>query len=155
MTGSLHSVAAQAWNDGLENTYQLTSNGQVTVIKGTPLLLQRINEIYALDYLNNLSQTQEFTSAMAKSLGQKVNSVVGIVKDPVGTVQNLPKGASRFFGGIGDALKGGRSETEGEHATRQACRCQQGEGISWQCNSESALTRTTRLCRTSSPAPRG
>ena len=113
MAGNLHSVGEQASNDGLQNSYQLTSGGQTITVTGTPLLIQRINEIYALDYLRGLSKTQEFTDALTKSLGDKVNSVVGMVQDPVGTMKSLPKGASRFFGGIGEALKGGKSKTEG------------------------------------------
>jgi hypothetical protein len=113
MTGSLHSVDEHAYNDGLQNIYQLTSEGRTLEITTTPLLIQRINEIYALDYLRGLSKTEEFGKALANSAKAKGRSIVGIVKDPVGTVKNLPKGASRFFGGIGEAMKGGKSETEG------------------------------------------
>jgi len=120
MTGSLHTVGAQAVNNGLQNTYQLTSGGQSLAITGTPLLLQRINEIYALDYLRSLSKTEEFGKALAKSAGAKVQSVVDAAKDPVGTVKNLPKGASRFFGGIGEALKGGKSKSEGSTVDKLA-----------------------------------
>ncbi len=113
MTGPLHSVNDHAYNDGLQNVYQLTSDGRTLEITTTPLLIQRINEIYALDYLRGLSKTEEFGKALANSAKAKGKSIVGIVKDPVGTVKNLPKGASRFFGGIGEAMKGGKSETEG------------------------------------------
>ena len=113
MTGSLHSVDDHADNDGLQNVYQLTSEGRTLEITTTPLLIQRINEIYALDYLRGLSKTEEFGKALANSAKAKGKSIVGIVKDPVGTVKKLPRGASRFFGGIGEAMKGGKSETEG------------------------------------------
>ena len=113
MTGPLHSVNDHAYNDGLQNVYQLTSDGRTLEVTTTPLLIQRINEIYALDYLRGLSKTEEFGKALANSAKAKGQSIVGIVKDPVGTVKNLPKGASRFFGGIGEAMKGGKSETEG------------------------------------------
>ena len=113
MTGSLHSVDEHAFNNGLQNVYRLTSEGGTSEITTTPLLIQRINEIYALDYLRGLSKTEEFGRALANSAKAKGQSIVGIVKDPVGTVKNLPKGASRFFGGIGEAMKGGKSEAEG------------------------------------------
>src|SRR5277367_5060506 len=107
MTGGLYSVGDKAWNNGLQNTYILTNGGQTQAITGTLLLLQRINEIYALDYLNGLSKTQEFTDALAKSLRAKEDSVVDIVNNPIGTLRGLPGGASRFFGGFEEALKGG------------------------------------------------
>ena len=47
---------------------------------------------------------------------QKVDSVVGLVKDPVGTIKRVPQGASRFFGRIGEGMKGGGSEGEGKAA---------------------------------------
>ena len=113
MSGSLHSVGEQAWNNGLQNTYQLTSGGTTTSILGTPLLIQRIREIYAIEYLRGVSKTDEFTTALAKAAGEKVNSVINIARNPIGTVQNLPKGASRFFGNIGEGLKGAREGNAG------------------------------------------
>ena len=105
MSGSLHSVGGQAFNNGLQNSYQLTDSGTTRDILGTPLLLQRIKEIYAIDSLRRLSKTDEFTKALARAAGDKVNSVINIAKDPIGTVKNLPKGASRFFGSVGEGLK--------------------------------------------------
>jgi hypothetical protein len=35
------------------------------------------------------------------------------VKDPIGTIKRVPRGASRFFGRIGEGLKGGGSKSEG------------------------------------------
>jgi len=120
MNGTLHSVGAEASNNGFQNLYQLNSGGRSLEVMGTPLLNMRIREIYALDYLRGLSKTDEFTQALGKALGVKADSVVAAVKDPVGTVKSLPKGASRFFGGIGEALKGGKGETESSMVDRLA-----------------------------------
>ena len=106
ISGSLHSVGTQAYNNGLQNTYQLQSASTTTSILGTPLLLRRIKEIYAIDYLRNQSRTDEFTKALAKAGRDKVNSVINVARDPIGSVMNLPKGASRFFGNVGEGLKG-------------------------------------------------
>lgn len=112
MTGSLHYVAKRAYNNGTRNIYQLTAEGRTLKITGTPLLVQRINELYALHKLRKLSKADEFGNALANSAGDKIKSVVGIIKDPIGTVNNLPKGASRVLGGIGEGLKGHKSKTE-------------------------------------------
>lgn len=105
----LRSVAPQAENDGLVNTYFLSSGVEVTT--GTALRI-RIREIYAIDKLRGMSKTEEFGKALSKAAKGKVESVAGIVKDPIGTVKRVPQGASRFFGRIGEGLKGGGSKTE-------------------------------------------
>lgn len=113
MSGSLHSVAASAENDGLNNTYFLTSGDQSWGVTTGLALRTRIRELYAIDKLRQMSQTDEFTKAMENSAKQKVQGVVGIIRNPFGTLQNIPMGASRFFGRIGEGLKGGRTEGEG------------------------------------------
>jgi hypothetical protein len=60
-----------------------------------------------------MSKTDEFAQAMANAGKQKIEGVVGILTNPLGTVQTIPRGASRFFGRIGEGLKGGRTEGEG------------------------------------------
>jgi hypothetical protein len=113
LKGRLHTVDQQAENDGLLNTYFLYSgNNAFEVTTGTALRI-RIRELYAIDKLRGMSKTEEFTKAMAKAAKQKVESVAGIVKDPIGTIKRVPLGASRFFGRIGEGLKGGTSEGEG------------------------------------------
>jgi hypothetical protein len=106
----LHSVAPQAENDGLVNTYFLSSGVEVTT--GIALRI-RIRELYAIDKLRGMSKTEEFGKALSKAAKGKVESVAGIVRDPIGTVKRVPQGASRFFGRIGEGLKGGGSKTEG------------------------------------------
>jgi len=113
LKGHLHAVRPLADNDGLRNTYFLDAPGGVVEVTGTPALAGRIREIYALDHLRGLSKTEEFGKALAKTAEAKIESAVGVVRNPIGTIKNVPRGASRFFGRIGEGLKGGRSEEEG------------------------------------------
>jgi hypothetical protein len=114
LKGQLHSVGPQAENDGLVNTYFLYSgNNAFEVTTGLALRI-RIRELYAIDKLRGMSKTDEFTKALKAAGKQKVDSVVGLVKDPIGTLKRVPKGASRFFGRIGESMKGGGSEGEGK-----------------------------------------
>jgi hypothetical protein len=76
-------------------------------------LRTRIRELYAIDKLHGMSKTDEFGKAMAAAGKQKLENVKGIAKDPVGTIKRVPQGASRFFGRIGESLKGGGSKSEG------------------------------------------
>jgi hypothetical protein len=113
MKGRLHSVAEQAENDGLLNTYFLYSGGQAFEVTTFVALHARIRELYAIDKLRATSKTEEFAKAMAAAGKQKVENVKGIVRDPVGTIKRVPQGASRFFGRIGDSIKNIGSEGEG------------------------------------------
>lgn len=113
MTGSLHIVRPMAVNNGLDNTYFIETNGTIIEVTGTPELLERVREIYALNYLNGVSKTDEFKTAFAQAAKQKLESVGNAISDPVGTAKQLPKGASRFFGRIGESLKGEKGKGEG------------------------------------------
>lgn len=111
MNGPLHRVGESAYNDGLRNTYFIfTSNRGDIEVSGSPAAAQRIREIYAIERLQGASRGDEFAKGLADSAKGKVESVVGIVKDPVGTIASVPKGASRFFGRVGEGLKGGKSQ---------------------------------------------
>src|SRR6266566_2148338 len=113
MTGPHHSVGDFADNDGMNNTYFLYSGDDGWAVTTGIALRTRIREIYAIDKLREMSKTEEFTKAIANAGQQKIEGVVGIVTNPVGTVQNIPLGASRFFGRIGERLKYGRDEGQG------------------------------------------
>lgn len=113
MKGRLHTVRPLADSDGMLNTYFVDTPGGVLEIIGTPALAIRIRELYALDDLRGMSKTEEFGKALAAAGKAKIESVAGVIRDPFGTIKNVPKGASRFFGRIGEGLKGGRSEEEG------------------------------------------
>lgn len=113
MKGRLHSVRPQAENDSLLNTYYLDSGNQVFEVTTGFALRTRIRELYAIDKLRATSKTEEFGKAMAAAGKQKLESVKGIAKDPVGTIKRVPQGASRFFGRVGDSLKSIGSNSEG------------------------------------------
>src|SRR5438046_1633604 len=113
MTGPLHSVGDFAENDGMNNTYFLYSGDDASAVTTGIALRTRIREIYAIDKLREMSKTEEFSKAIANAGQQKIEGVVGIVTNPVGTVQNIPLGASRFFGRIGERLKYGRDQDSG------------------------------------------
>jgi hypothetical protein len=113
MKGRLHSVGPQAENDSLLNTYFLYSRDQAFAVTTGIALRTRIRELYAIDKLRGMSKTDEFGKAMAAAGKQKLENVKGVARDPVGTIKRVPQGASRFFGRIGESLKGGGSKSEG------------------------------------------
>jgi hypothetical protein len=113
MKGRSHTVHQQAENDGLGNTYFLYSGDRVLEVTSGFALRARIRELYAINTLRGMSKTEEFGKALANAGKKKLESAAGIVRDPVGAIKRVPKGASRFFGRIGESMKGGTSESEG------------------------------------------
>src|SRR3954470_8617050 len=90
MSGPLHSVGDFAENDGMNNTYFLYSGNDAWTVTTGIALRTRIREIYAIAKLRETSKTDEFAQAMRNAGKQKVESVVGIVSNPLGTIQNIP-----------------------------------------------------------------
>jgi hypothetical protein len=112
MSGSLHKVGTQADNDGLVNSYTLFAEGTQFDVDTSLALVTRIREVYAIDALRKMKKGREIVGGAAAAGGQTVKSAVGIVTNPFGTIKSVPKGASRFFGRIGEGMKGGKSEGE-------------------------------------------
>jgi len=112
LSGRLHTVRPLAFNDGLRNTYFVDTPAGVQEVTGTPALVQLVREISALDYLRGVSKTDAFGKAFANAGKAKIESAGNLLGDPFGTIKNVPKGASRFFGRIGEGLKGGGSKSE-------------------------------------------
>ena len=113
LKGRLHTVHQQTENDGLLNTYFLYSGDTPFAVTTGLMLRTRIRELYAIEKLRGMSKTEEFGKALANAGKKKLESAKGIVRDPVAAIKRVPKGASRFFGRIGESMKGGTSESEG------------------------------------------
>jgi hypothetical protein len=112
MSGRLHTVRPLAFNDGLRNTYYMDTPSGVQEVTSTPALVQLVREMDAIDYLRGVSKTGAFSKALANAGKAKLESAGKLITDPFGTIKNVPKGASRFFGRVGEGLKGGGSKTE-------------------------------------------
>ena len=62
------------------NTYFLYSGDRGVEVTTGIALRTRIREIYAIDKLQGMSKTDEFTKALQKAGKQKVDSVVALVR---------------------------------------------------------------------------
>ena len=105
MSGPSYDVQSLAYADGLQISYRLQTSDDVETIIGTQSLATRIREINAIFQLRQMNKSEEFTKALRKAGEEKLDSVVGLVKDPVNTVKRIPQGASRFFGRISNAVQ--------------------------------------------------
>jgi hypothetical protein len=98
-------VAPRAQADGWHVTYTLDGPAGREMLTGTQFLANREREIRAVATLRAMNKSEEFGKAVLASGGEKLQSVADAVKDPVHTLQKLPKGASKFFGRLGNTVK--------------------------------------------------
>jgi hypothetical protein len=99
-------VEPEAYNDGLMNTYQIVTELDQYGITGTHALLERLRELAAIDQLRNISEGSAFKDALKRSAKETAGAARAFAKDPVTSLKHVPQGAKRFFGRIGDTLRG-------------------------------------------------
>jgi hypothetical protein len=111
--GTDFTTRAQVANDGLMNTYVIDSSfGSFTAV-GTAKLRQRVGEVVALRYMDNLRQSDLFVKAVGGAMRGTVDAVRNTVTDPVGTVNNVFSGVGKAFSRTGESLFGSkRSDAE-------------------------------------------
>ena len=120
MTNTLFTISPMAQTDDLHLTYTLQSPAGTESIIGTQSLITRVNEMKALVALDEIDNSQEFGKALLKAGAEKVGSVKDVVKDPLGTVQRLPLGASRLLGRVSTSVKNAAEGNADPRAGAQA-----------------------------------
>jgi hypothetical protein len=83
--------------DGYMGHYTLRSEVGTFTVVSRDLLKIRIAELAVIEQLEATSKTDVFLSGAARAAERPVQAVVNIVTNPVGTVESLPGGISRFF----------------------------------------------------------
>ena len=97
MRGANWTVAPTAANDGLENTYVVTSRFGDFTARGTVQLGARITEVEALARLEEVSKTEVFKNAVKTSATAPIRLVQQATERPVETVKGVPQGVNRWF----------------------------------------------------------
>ena len=113
LKGPNHSVVPEARNDGLLNRYKLRTTWGEYDVHGTVMALIRIHEINAIRKLMEMGTSEEVGNEVVGETGEKLKTVGKVITDPVTTIGNLPKGASKFFGSLGESMRGTKSDYEG------------------------------------------
>ena len=110
-------VSAEAFNDGLLNTYSLRVGREAIPVIGTTALLERWQEMRAIGRLRRITGTQAFQRALKQSAQETGASAKRLFTDPVSSLQRVPEGAKRFFGRLGDTLRGEEGDENRSGAT--------------------------------------
>ncbi len=115
LNGSMHKVRPSAECDGMGVTYWIDStDGTTYEAIGTPMLYQRIAEIYAIAELKKMDSGKEFGNSLGNGAKNTVTAVGETLSDPGKAIASVPRGVSKFFGSLGESLKGGSSQYEGK-----------------------------------------
>jgi hypothetical protein len=101
---SAYSVAETARNDGLINTYQVTSNYGVLSVESTSLLLKRLTELRALERIEQLKKSDVYVQALKNSATKPLESAKGLVTNPVETTEGVVTGVGRWFRDMGESV---------------------------------------------------
>jgi hypothetical protein len=100
-----HPVSPEAFNDGFVNTYSVQTSSGVIEVRGTTALLEKWQELAALDQLRRLTDTQAFKKAL-KNSGKQTAAAKNLFNHPLSSLGDAAEGAKRFFGRIGDTIRG-------------------------------------------------
>ncbi len=107
LMGSNYRIKDTVINDGLVNTYELDTLYGPVRVESTALLVKRIGELNALVRIEEIKKSTAYLKALQKAAMLPVDTAVGLIGNPVGTVEGIGSGIGRFFSNIGSAVTGG------------------------------------------------
>lgn len=102
--GANYTIENDVQNDGLINTYRLTTDYGPTTVESTSQLMIRIAELKALQAMEEVDRKGVFGDALVKGVKAPVETVVDLVQEPVETTKNIFKGTGRFLSNIGNSI---------------------------------------------------
>ena len=100
LQGPHHKVDRQARNDGFMNHFTIRSDFGDFKAESEELLAVRVQEVAALAKLAEISKTEAFADALARSAAKPITAVKNVATDPVGTVKGIPDGLNKRFRGM-------------------------------------------------------
>ena len=104
LAGENYTIESRVRNDGLINTYRLTTDYGPLDVESTAELLERINELKAMNAMEAMDRKKVFGESVVKGVKAPIQGAVNLVKDPVDTGKNIAKGAGQFFSNIGRSI---------------------------------------------------
>lgn len=107
LKGPLHTVVEPVKVDGYFGRFVIESKvGKFSVV-GERMLAVRVNELSAIEALQNVQQSQSFQDALVKSATAPIQFVQSAVTDPAKTVENVAEGLGSVLGRVGFIAKTG------------------------------------------------
>ena len=104
LSGSNYKVKEAVKNDGLVNTYELETNYGSLAVESTALLLIRINELRALQKMEQLKGTDVYSKALLAAGSSPLRTAKGLVTAPVKTGGAIVTGFGKWFSDVGRSI---------------------------------------------------
>lgn len=104
LRGSNYSVAETARNDGLINTYKVSTDFGVISVESTALLLKRLQEMRAIERLGQLKKSDVYINALKSSAVAPIETAKGLVTAPIETTEGVVTGVGRWFRDVGSSI---------------------------------------------------
>jgi hypothetical protein len=104
LKGPNYTIKETVTSDGVVSTYELDTNYGPVTIESTVLLLKRMNELRAIQKMEQLQGTDVFMKAAQGAATGPLSTAKGLIENPVGTVSSIGSGIGNFFSRVSDSI---------------------------------------------------
>ena len=104
LKGPNYRIEPEVLNDGLVNTYRLDTKYGPLTVEGTPLLLERLSELRALDRIEKVEGTEVYKNALKEGVKSPLKGAEALIDDPFATVKGAAQGVGRWMSDIGRSI---------------------------------------------------
>jgi len=101
LKGPLHTVAEPVTLDGYFGRFVIESKYGKFSVLGVNMLGVRVNELRAIEALQDVQKSQAFQDALVRSASAPIQFAQSAVTNPVGTVENVGQGLGAVLGRVG------------------------------------------------------
>jgi hypothetical protein len=102
--GNNYVVKDRVQNDGMINTYELSTLYGPLTVESTEQLMSRIQELNAIQVMEAMDRGKIFDDALVAGVKAPVKGAINLVKAPVDTTKGAIEGAGRFLTNIGRSI---------------------------------------------------
>ena len=112
LKSDLYTIENEVSTHGYTNTYQINSIFGKFTAHGNEMLFQRIQEIRAIQELDNIRKSKKFAEGVKAGAKAPFSFVKNLIMHPVDTISGVPKGLWRYGSRAGEMATGDKSEYE-------------------------------------------
>ena len=112
LTGSNYRIEEWVHNDGYLNVYRLTTPYGTFDVKSTALLNIRLQELHAIQQMEEIERGKAFEEALKKAATSPVRFAGAMLTEPITTTTGVFKGVGSWVSNVGHSIFGSPSEQE-------------------------------------------
>jgi len=104
LQGKNYQIENRVENDGLLNTYQVSTPYGTFALESTALLMGRIAELNAMTVMEEMDKQKVFGDAVLAGVKAPFQGAARLVTEPVETTKGIVKGTGRFISNMGRSI---------------------------------------------------